>query len=69
MKQEIFDKDGKLLNINDVILNYGMIDFDDISRIEVVDKDGRNFVNWHNDNKTSICIQDEGKTLKIFIKR
>jgi len=40
--------------------------FDNINRFEVIDKNGRALVLY--DAKIKVMIQDEGKTLKIFVK-
>ena len=37
------------------------------TRVEVVDKTGRAYVNYNDDNKVEMSLQDGGKTLKIFI--
>jgi hypothetical protein len=39
----------------------------DVTRVEVIDKNGRSYVNWDYDNMVSVSIQDDGKTIKIFI--
>ena len=38
-----------------------------IKRVEVIDKNGRSYVNDRQDNKVTIMVQDGGKTLKVFI--
>jgi hypothetical protein len=38
-----------------------------VVRVEVIDENGRSYVNWNKDNVVNISIQDEGKTMKIFI--
>lgn len=40
-----------------------------LNRVEIIDETGRAYVNWHSDNKVDISIQDEERTIKIFIKR
>jgi hypothetical protein len=35
--------------------------------VEVVNQDGRAYVNWEKDNKVELSLQDDGKTLKVFI--
>ena len=44
------------------------MDFPKVNRVEVIDQEGRSYVNWKPSNKTSISIQDDGRTLKIFIE-
>ena len=39
------------------------------NRVEVIDQDGRSYVNWNSKNKVSSSIQDDQRTLKIFISR
>jgi hypothetical protein len=41
---------------------------EDVTRVEVIDEKGRSYVNWKDGNKVILSYQDEGKTLKIFIK-
>ena len=43
-----------------------MIDFDKITRFEVFNKDGREFVSWN--CRIIPYIQDNGRTLKIFVE-
>jgi hypothetical protein len=38
-----------------------------VVRVEVIDENGRSYVNWNKDNVVNISIQDEGRTMKIFI--
>ena len=42
-----------------------------VTRVEVVnhrsDGEGREYVNWHEDNVVTYDLQDGGKTLKVFI--
>jgi hypothetical protein len=38
-----------------------------ITRVEVIDENGRSYVNWKPNNKVKLSIQDNDKTLKIFI--
>ena len=40
-----------------------------ITRVEVIGETGREYVNWHNNNKVDLSLQDEGRTLKIFISK
>jgi len=39
------------------------------TRVEVIDENGRSYVSWDDRNEVKISVQDEGRTLKIFIKR
>ena len=38
-----------------------------ITRIEVIDENGRSYVNWENDNDITTSYQDDGRTLKVFV--
>ena len=38
-----------------------------VTRVEVIDDTGRAYVNWNIDNVVSVQLQDNGKTLKVFI--
>jgi len=37
------------------------------TRVEVIDKSGRTYVNWKPTNKVQTQMQDDNKTLKVFI--
>lgn len=39
-----------------------------ITRVEVRDQKGRSYVNWKPENQVELSLQDENRTLKIFIK-
>jgi hypothetical protein len=39
-----------------------------LNRVEVIDQNGRSYVNWKKDNDVTLSYQDENRTLKIFIK-
>lgn len=39
------------------------------TRVEVIDGNGRSYVNWNKTNKISTSFQDDGKTLKVFIEK
>ena len=55
------------LHIADVMAMLPIIDLSKVNRVEVIDENGRSYVNWKPTNKTSISMQDDGKTLKVFI--
>lgn len=40
----------------------------DLTRVEVIDQNGRSYVNWKDDNNVELSYQDNNRTLKIFIK-
>lgn len=39
------------------------------TRVEVIDENGRSYVNWNERNKVIISMQDDDRTIKIFISR
>lgn len=39
------------------------------TRVEVIDEKGRSYINWDYKNKVQISMQDDDKTLKIFISK
>lgn len=54
-------------NLPDVRLSLPIIELPKVNRVEVIDENGRSYVNCKSINKTSISMQDDGKTLKVFI--
>ena len=40
-----------------------------ITRLEVIDENGRSYVNWEDDNDVSWQFQDGGRTLKVFVNK
>lgn len=40
-----------------------------VNRVEVIDEAGRSYVNWHNQNSVHADLQDNARTLKVFITR
>ena len=40
-----------------------------ITRVEVIDENGRSYVNWSEDNVVECSLQDEGRTLKVFVNK
>jgi hypothetical protein len=38
-----------------------------ITRVEVIDENGRSYVNWEEDNDITLSYQDDGRTLKVFV--
>jgi hypothetical protein len=67
-----------LVSLKDIFGHGGMIedlakqkkvDLSKVNRVEVIDKFGRSYMNWRPEiRKVELSIQDEGQTLKIFIK-
>lgn len=65
---ELFDKNGNPLSIENIIeLLPSIVRLEKVNRVEVIDEQGRSYVNWDNKNNTVISFQDEGRTLKVFI--
>lgn len=46
-----------------------MTKLDKCNRVEVIDEKGRSYVNWHPDNVVKVSMQDDGRTMKVFISR
>ena len=63
----LFNAEGKALSIADVMAMLPIVDLSRVNRVEVIDEKGRSYVNWKPTNKTSISMQDDGRTLKVFI--
>ena len=40
-----------------------------ITRVEVIDENGRSYVNWEEDNDITVSYQDDGRTLKVFVNK
>jgi hypothetical protein len=40
-----------------------------ITRVEIIDGEGRSYVSWEDDNDIVTSIQDDGKTLKVFVNK
>jgi hypothetical protein len=40
-----------------------------ITRVEVIDENGRSYVNFEDDNDVSVSYQDDGRTLKVFVNK
>jgi hypothetical protein len=40
-----------------------------ITRVEVIDENGRSYVNWKDDNDITALHQDGGRTLKVFVNK
>lgn len=50
-----------------LITNKIMRKLDRITRVEVIDENGRSYVNWDKRNKVQVDFQDGGRTMKVFI--
>jgi hypothetical protein len=40
---------------------------DKVTRVGVIDEDGRSYVNWDDNNKVELSFQDNERTIKVFI--
>ena len=43
--------------------------FKKVTRVEVIDENGRSYMNWERNNKVKVSLQDDDRTMKIFIYR
>lgn len=41
--------------------------FKKVTRVEVIDKKGRSYVNWNKNNQVKVLLQDNDKTMKVII--
>ena len=62
----LFNSEGKALSIADVM---AMLPTAMINRVEVIDEKGRSYVNWKPTNRTELQVQDNGRTLKVFVSQ
>ncbi len=62
----LFDTEGKALSIADVM---AMLPTAMINRVEVIDENGRSYVNRKPTNKIELQVQDNGRTLKVFVSQ
>lgn len=53
--------------LEDKIEQLPIQDLPNCTRVEVIDKKGRSYVNWKPTNKVRLSMQDDGRTVKIFI--
>jgi len=60
----LFNAEGVELSIVDVM---AMLPTSMINRVEVIDENGRSYVNWNPTNRTELQVQDNGRTLKVFV--
>lgn len=45
-----------------------LVDMNRVTRVEVIDEDGRSYTEY-NAKAVQISIQDDGRTLKVFLKK
>ena len=46
-----------------------LVSLEGVTRLEVIDKNGRAYINWNAGNRFEISFQDNRRTLKIFNSR
>lgn len=68
-----FDKEeisfGRMVELlNEEFQEDGLFKLPKVTRVEVIDQKGRNYVNQKSTNKVELSIQDSNRTLKIFIR-
>lgn len=61
------DKDITLMTLQDYFSDLSQLQSNQLTRVEVIDKKGRSYVNWDKSNRIELSYQDSGRTLKIFI--
>jgi hypothetical protein len=52
---------------NPIEIHDDLIHLNDVTRVEVIDEKGRSYIKWDNDYLVKLSLQDDGKTLKIFL--
>lgn len=62
----LYNAEGKALSMADVM---AMLPTGMINRVEVIDEKGRSYVNWKPTNRTELQVQDNGRTLKVFVSQ
>jgi hypothetical protein len=65
-KPKLFNAEGEALDLDQVL---GMLPLSLVTRVEIIDENGRSYVNWKKENIVDLSLQDLGKTLKIFISQ
>ena len=51
------------------LYNSKIFPLEKVTRLEVIDENGRSYVNWNKRNIIALSFQDEERTLKIFISK
>ena len=46
-----------------------MTSTDKVTRVEVIDHNGRSYTNFDSNNRVELSYQDDGRTLKVFIDK
>lgn len=60
----LFNAKHEPLTLSEV---FNMITISTVTRVEVIDQKGRSYVNINPENKVYVSIQDDNRTMKIFI--
>ena len=61
------DKEITLMALQDYFSDLSQLQNNQLNRVEIIDKKGRSYVNWNENNRIELSYQDSGRTLKIFI--
>lgn len=63
---KIIDNNGSKVEL-DVFLQD--LNLNECKRIEVIDENGRTYMNWNKSNFVKLLLQDNNRTLKVFISK
>jgi len=59
-----------MTDLNELANNHKDLQFKNVSRVEVIRPDGREYVRYFKDNESMhYMLQDDNRTLKIFIDK
>ena len=59
-----------MTDLNELANNHKDLQFKNVSRVEVIGPDGREYVRYFKDNESMhYMLQDDNRTLKIFIDK
>lgn len=61
---KLFDSEGNEYSAEDV---FQLLPVEKVTRVEVIDQQGRSYINWDNNNLVELHLQDNGRTIKVFI--
>lgn len=61
----LYNEHGRALSLSEIMdMLPIVVHLEKVTRVEVIDQNGRSYVNWDKENKTEISIQDSGRTLQ-----
>lgn len=60
---------NKLIKEEKHLLAQRELNLSRVTRVEVIDENGRSYVNWKPINVVELSVQDNGKTAKVFINK